>query len=79
MIEELKQRIIAKSSKLKRYEQRITQFRRNRTFNVDQKNIYMELNGSAMRSTDVPNAEESRIFWVGFGVLRKSIAKQRLG
>ena len=63
VIEELKQRIVAKSAKQKRYEQRITQFRQNRTFNVDQKKIYiyiyMELNGSAIRSTDSPNAEES--------------------
>ena len=63
VIEELKQRILAKSAKQKRYEQRITQFRQNRILNVDQKKIYTEFNGSALRSTDVPNAEESRKFW----------------
>ena len=63
VIEELKQRILAKSTKQKRYEQRITQFRQNRIFNVDQKKINTGFNGSALRSTDVPNAEESRKFW----------------
>ena len=55
VIEELKQRIVAKSAKQKRYEQRITQFRQNRTFNVYQKKRYMELNRSAIRSTDSLN------------------------
>ena len=60
VIEELNQRILAKSVKQKRYEQRITQFRQNRIFTVDQKKIFTGFNGSALRSTDVPNAEESR-------------------
>ena len=30
---------------------------------MDQKKIYKEFNGSALRSTDVSNAEESRKFW----------------
>ena len=37
VIEELKQRMLAKSAKVKRYEQRIEQFRQNRIFDVDQK------------------------------------------
>lgn len=63
VIEELKQRIVAKSAKVKRYEQRTTQFRLNRTFNVDQKKVYTELNGGVNRTNDVPNDEESRKFW----------------
>ena len=63
VIEELKQRMLAKSAKIKRYEQRITQFRQNRIFNGDQKKIYTELNGGEARSTEVPNAEESKKFW----------------
>ena len=75
VIEELKQRILAKSAKQKRYEQRITQFRQNRTFNVDQQKIYMEFNGSAIRSTDLPNAEESRNFWDGIWNVEKEHSK----
>ena len=63
VIEELKQRIIAKSAKVKRYEQRITEFGLNRTFNVDQKKVYTELNGGARRSDGVANDDESRKFW----------------
>ena len=75
VIEELKQKILAMSAKEKRYEQRITQFRQNRIFNVDQKKIYTEFNGSALRSTDVPNAEESRKFWGEIWSIEKKHSK----
>ena len=39
VIEELKQMMLAKSGKVKRYEQRIEQFRQNRIFDLDQKKI----------------------------------------
>ena len=42
--EELKQRFIAKKVKVKRYEQRISQFRQNQLFQVNQKQFYRELN-----------------------------------
>ena len=42
--EELKQRFIAKKLKFKRYEQRISQFRQNQLFQVNQKQFYRELN-----------------------------------
>ena len=35
VVEELKQRMIAKCAKIKRYDQRINQFRQNRIFSVD--------------------------------------------
>ena len=57
VMEELKQqRMLAKSPKIKRYEQRIEQFRQNRVFNLDQKKIYAELNRNRIRSNEVPNA-----------------------
>ena len=58
VIEELKQRMLAKSEKVKRYEQRIEQFRQNSIFDFDQKKIYAELNRNGIRSNDVPNGEE---------------------
>ena len=58
MIEELKQRMLARSAKVKRYEQRIEQFKQNRVFDLDQKQIYAELNRNGIRPNDVPNAEE---------------------
>ena len=42
VIEELKQRMLAKNAKVKRYEQRIEQFRQNRIFDLDQKKIYRD-------------------------------------
>ena len=45
VIEELKQIILVKSAKVRRYKQRIEQFRQNRIFHFDQKQIYTEFNG----------------------------------
>ena len=39
VIEELKQTLIAKKTKVKRYEQRISQFRQNQLFQVKQKQV----------------------------------------
>ena len=44
VIEKLKQRMLAKSSKVKRYQQKIEQFRQNRIFDLNQQKIYAELN-----------------------------------
>ena len=66
VIEELKQRILAKVAKLSQYEQRIQQYRINRLFKVDQKKVYNEFNGQTGSSNgDITNAEESRTFWSG--------------
>ena len=60
--EEIKQRMLAKSAKVKRYEQRIEKFRQNRIFDLNQK-IYTELKRNGIRSNDVPNAEKYTKFW----------------
>ena len=79
VIEELKQRMLAKSAKVKRYEQRIEQFRQNRIFEINQKKVYAELNGSGIRSNDVQNVEEFTSFGEIFGVSEKSIAERQNG
>ena len=71
VIEELKQRMLAKSAKVKRCEQRIEQFRQNRNFDRDQKKIYAESNGNGIRSNGVPNAEECTKFWGNIWGVRK--------
>ena len=63
VVEELKQIMIGKSAKIKRYNQRINQFRQDRTFSVDQKKVYKELNGGEARTNEVPDDEESRRSW----------------
>ena len=75
VIEELKQRMLAKSAKIRRYEQRIEQFRQNRIFDFDQKKIYTEFNGGRARSNDVADAEERGRFWV----LKKGITERQNG
>ena len=63
--------MLAKSAKMKRYEQRIEQFRQNRIFNLDQKKIYTALNRNEIRLIDVPNAEECTRFWGNIWGVRK--------
>ena len=63
VIEELKQRLLAKSAEARRYQQRIEQFRQNRIFDFDLKTMYAEFNGDEVRPSDAPNAEESKRFW----------------
>ena len=64
VIEESKQRILAKAVKISRYEQRIQQYRINRLFKVYQKKVYNEFNGQTGSSNrDIPNAKESKAFW----------------
>ena len=60
----LKQGILGKSAKVRRYQQRIEQFRQNRIFDFHQKKMYAEFNGDGVRPSEVPNAEESRRFGV---------------
>ena len=55
--------MLAKSAKVRRHQQRIEQFRQNRIFHFDQKKMYAEFNGCGITLSDVPNAEESKIFW----------------
>ena len=62
VLEELKQRLQAKSMKIKRYDQRIEQYRINRLFQQDQKQVYQQLNGK-VNSGEKPDADESRRFW----------------
>ena len=63
VLEELKQRLKAKVFKLKRYEQRIDQYRMNKLFSQDQKKVYQQLNGERKGENIVPDSEESKQFW----------------
>ena len=65
IVGELKQRVIAKKAKVKRFEQRIRQHRQNRLFSVDQKRFYQEINGESRKEKIIPDAEESKRFWGG--------------
>ena len=49
--------------KIKRYQQRISQYRQNRIFSVDQKRIYQELDGDDRGEGTSPDSVESKSFW----------------
>ena len=63
MVEELKQRVVAKAAKVKRYEARNEQQRQNKLFEVDQGRLYQELNGKDRHGTLIPDIDETRSFW----------------
>ena len=69
--EELKQRLIAKKTKVKRYEQRSFQFRQYRLFQANQKQVYKDLNGEKQGDRIIPNSEDSIKFWSDIWSIRK--------
>ena len=71
MIEELKQRMLAKRTKVKRYQLRIEQFKQNMIFDLDQKKIDAELNENGIRLNGVPNAEKCTKIWADIWGARK--------
>ena len=64
VMEELKQRITAKATKVKRYDNRIKQFPDNRHFLTNQERFFKNLEGKEER-TKPPNAEDATAFWKG--------------
>ena len=63
MIEELKQQLHAKTAKLKRYEERVNQYKINRMFVQNQKRVYQQMDGIRNINNEKPNAEDSKQFW----------------
>ena len=60
--EELRQRITAKTAKIRRYTNRIKQFQDNRFYNTNQRRFFKQLSGEQER-TIPPNPEETTKFW----------------
>uniref|UniRef100_A0A1X7TKV2 Reverse transcriptase domain-containing protein n=1 Tax=Amphimedon queenslandica TaxID=400682 RepID=A0A1X7TKV2_AMPQE len=63
ILEELKQRLVAKSGKVRRYEQRIKQYTQNCLFNSNQKRFYQQLDGGIEKEGFGPDAKQSVSFW----------------
>jgi len=61
--EEVRQRLVALSARLQRYEARHKQYRQNQLFKTDQKQLYQELGGQEKAKQAVPDATVSRKFW----------------
>ena len=58
VLEELKQRILAKTGKIKRYQSRIEQYRQNRMFQCNQKRFFEMLENEERGNSVVPDTEE---------------------
>ena len=64
VVEELKQRIVAIAAKVRRYQERVDRFRKNRMFQNNQRQFCRELNQERERcDDDPPDVEESKKFW----------------
>ena len=63
--EELKQRTKAKAATLKRYKNRVNQYRQNRLLQSNQSKFYQELDGKSHEENIIPNNEKTREFWSG--------------
>ena len=74
VIEELKQRVLATSNKIERYEARIKQYRQNRQFNSNQRRFYQSLDDDN-NTTGVPDKEESTKFWQNSGKISGTIQR----
>ena len=59
---ELKQRITAKGTKVKQYDNTIKQFQDNRNFETNQGRFFKNFEGKEERAKP-PNAEDARAFW----------------
>ena len=73
VLEEVKQRVLAKVTKIERYNERIKQYKQSRLFTIDQKKLFAELNGKIKESNEIPDADQSRVFGVAYGVKVKNI------
>ena len=62
--EEIKQRIAAKTAKIKRYSDRISQYQQNRTFQNNQKRFYQNVDcGEKQKESQAPQSEQARDLW----------------
>ena len=64
VMEELKQKITAKATEIKRYDNRIKQFQDTRNFETNQGRFFRNVEGKEER-TKPPNAEDATAFWKG--------------
>ena len=62
-LDEINQKILAKEGRLKRYQQRVKQYRQNRTFQNNERKFYQQLGGSDTKTYQQPDAKETERFW----------------
>ena len=62
-LEEIYQKVLAKDGTLKRYQQRVKQYRQNKTFQNNERKFYQQLRGDDNKTYQQPNAKETERFW----------------
>ena len=62
-LEEIHQKVRAKEGRLKRYRQRVKQYRQNRTFQNNEKKVYQQLGRDNNKTHQQPNGKEIERFW----------------
>ena len=61
--EEINKKALAKKGRLKRYRQRVKQYRQNRIFQNNERKFYQQLEGSDTKTYQQPDAKETERFW----------------
>ena len=61
-LEEINQKLPAKGGRLKRYRQRVKQYRQNQTFQSNKRKFYQQLGRDGMKTYQQPDAKETERF-----------------
>ena len=59
-IEKVKQNILAKEETLKRYKDRVRQYKQKRTFQNNERNFYLQEGGECMRTNQLTDTKEAK-------------------
>ena len=82
-LEKINQKVLDKEGRLKRYRQRVKQYRQNRTFQKKKKKnerkLYQQLGGSDTKTYQQPDAKETERFWTKICQPKKNITKMLNG
>ena len=62
-LEEINQKVLAKEARLKRYRDRIKQYRQNRTFQNNERKFYPQVGGKITKINPQLNSSEAKQFW----------------
>ena len=62
-LEEINQNVLAEEGRLKRYRQRVKQYRQNRTFQNNERKFYRQLGEHDTKTYQQPDARETERFW----------------
>ena len=62
-LEEIYQKVLAKEGRLKRYRQKVKQYRQNRSFQNNERKFYQQLEGYDNKTYQQPDAKKTQRFW----------------